>query len=169
MTVLQIRTYPDKVLREKCNPVLCITEEVEKLIDDMAETMYSASSAMGLAAPQVGATRRIFVVDTQQAGEKGGLRVFVNPVLLRTADMAVCQEGCLSLPGVGERVRRAGRVAVQALNQKGEPFVLDAEGLLAVAIQHEYDHLDGVLLIDHLSHFVRDRARRQMMKRRKSS
>jgi peptide deformylase len=126
--------------------------------------MYAARDGMGLAASQVGISKRVFVIDTQQEGEQGGLRVFINPVILRKADTAVCVEGCLSLPGIGEPVQRAGRVAVQALDRAGRPFVLDAEGLLAVAIQHEYDHLEGVLFIDHLSHFVRDRVKRKIAK-----
>lgn len=170
MAILPVLTYPHKALREKCNPVLCVTEEIEKLIDDLAETMYSDPHGMGLAAPQVGVLKRVFVIDTQKAGEKGGLKVFVNPIIVRKADTATGLEGCLSLPGIVEQMKnRAGRVAVTALDRDGKPFVLDAEGLLAVAIQHEYDHLDGVLFIDHLSHFVRDRARRQMLKRQRKS
>lgn len=164
MSVLPILTYPNKILRESCNPILCVTEEVEKLVDDLAETMYFAKNGMGLAAPQVGASRRVFVIDTRQEGEQGGLRVFINPVILSTADTIVCGEGCLSFPGAGERVKRAGRVTVQALDRDGKPFVLEAQGTLAVAIQHETDHLNGVLFIDHLTHFVRDRVKRQAMK-----
>jgi peptide deformylase len=164
MSVLKILTYPNKVLREPCSPILCVTEEIEKLIDDMAETMYASKLGMGISAPQVGVSKRVFVVDTQREGENGGLKVFINPVILSTADTAFCTEGCLSFPGMGERVKRAGRVAAHALDRAGKPFILDAEGILAVAIQHETDHLNGVLFIDHLTHFVRDRVKRQMAK-----
>jgi len=164
VTVLQILTYPNKKLREPCNPILCVTEEIEKLVDDLAETMYASNRGMGLAAPQVGVLRRVFVIDTQQPGKDGGLKVFINPVIINTANIAISNEGCLSFPGVQEPVKRADRVAVQALDRRGDPFVLDVTGLLAVAIQHEYDHLEGVLFIDHLSHFVRDRAKRKMAK-----
>ena len=169
MAVLPILTYPHKTLREKSEMILCVTDEIQKLADDLAETMYASQIGMGLAAPQVGVLKRVFVIDTQKAGEKGGLKVFVNPVILRKADTTTCQEGCLSFPGTGEYVNRAARVAVQALDREGVPFVLDAEGLLAVAIQHEYDHLEGVLYIDHLSHFIRDRVKKQVMKQRKKA
>lgn len=168
MAVLPILTYPHKTLREKADLILCVTDEVQKTIDDLAETMYAASHGMGLAAPQIGVSKRIFVIDTNQAGEKGGLKVFVNPIILRTAGSAVCEEGCLSFPGQGEKVQRAGCVAVTALDRDGKPFVLDAEGLLAVAIQHENDHLDGVLFIDHLSPITRDVVKRKMMRRQKA-
>lgn len=164
MSILKILTYPHKKLRQKAEMVYVVTEEIQQLVDDLAETVYASSIGMGLAAPQVGVSKRVFVIDTHEEGEKGGLRVFINPVILRMADEAVCQEGCLSFPKMGEYVKRAGRVAVQALDREGVPFVLDAEGLLAVAIQHENDHLNGVLFIDHLSHFIRERVKKKMTK-----
>lgn len=99
MTVLQILTYPNKKLREPCNPVLCVTEEIEKLVDDLAETMYVQKNGMGIAAPQVGAPKRVFVIDTQQPGKDGGLKVFINPVIMASNGSCIGAEGCLSLPG----------------------------------------------------------------------
>jgi peptide deformylase len=116
----------------------------------MAETMYAAPG-VGLAANQVGVLRRVFVIDISSEDEPSELRVFINPELLETTGTQVWEEGCLSFPGVTEEIRRAERVRVRALDRDGKPFELEADGLLAVAIQHETDHLNGVVMLDKLS------------------
>jgi peptide deformylase len=156
--------YPDKRLREKAKKVASITPEVRALIDDMAETMYAAPG-VGLAATQIGEPLALFVVDVASEDEPSDLRVFVNPEILERHDTIVWTEGCLSFPGVQEEVERAAKVKVRALDQDGKPFELEAEELLAVAIQHEYDHLQGVLMIDHLGLLKRRVIQRKMQKR----
>jgi peptide deformylase len=127
-----------------------ITDETRALVESMAETMYAASGC-GLAATQVGVDARIFIIDTAGEDEPSNLRVFINPEIIETKGVQTWEEGCLSFPGATEEIRRAERVRVRALDQNGNPFELEADGLLAVAIQHENDHLDGVLMIDKLS------------------
>ncbi|MDQ0337556.1 peptide deformylase [Caldalkalibacillus uzonensis] len=144
MAVRAIVKYPDPVLREKAALVKRIDERLHRLLDDMAETMYDAEG-VGLAAPQVGISKRIFVVDV---GDEHGLLEFINPEIIVKEGEQLGPEGCLSIPGVNGEVRRAHKVKVRALNRNGESFELEAEGLLARAIQHELDHLNGVLFID---------------------
>jgi peptide deformylase len=148
--ILEILKYPDPRLREVAEPVAEVTDELRRLIDDMAETMYAAPGC-GLAATQVGRNVRIFVIDTASEDEPSDLRVFVNPEIFAVEGNQTWNEGCLSFPGVSEEIKRAERVRVRALGRDGKPFELDADGLLAVAIQHETDHLNGVLMIDKLS------------------
>jgi len=164
MAVLPIRVYPDKVLREKARPVEVITPEIQQLVDDMAETMYDAPG-VGLAANQVGVLLRIFVIDTAADDEPSDLRVFINPTILEREGEVVWKEGCLSFPGVSENVERAEKVAVQALDRNGKAFTLHADGLLAIAIQHENEHLDGALMIDHLGPVRRKLVQRKLQKR----
>lgn len=164
MAVLPIRIYPDKVLREKALPVNAITPDIQQLVDDMAETMYDAPG-VGLAANQVGVLLRIFVIDTANEDEPSDLRVFINPKIVERQGEVVWKEGCLSFPGVSENVERAERVIVEALDRNGNPFRLEAEGLLAIAIQHENEHLDGSLMIDHLGPVRKRLVQRKLQKR----
>ena len=159
-----ILTYPDPRLREKAVTVERVTPAIERLIDDMAETMYAAPG-VGLAATQIGEKVRIFLIDISSEDEPSNLLVFVNPEIVRTAGEDVGPEGCLSFPGVTEDIKRAARVTVRALDRKGERFELDAEGLLAVAIQHESDHLDGLLMIDRMGVLKKRIVQRKMQKR----
>lgn len=144
MALRTIRTEEDSILRKHCRTVDTITDRIITLINDMGETMYKADG-VGLAAPQVGILKRIFVIDVYD-GE--GLRVFINPEILETSGAVKDQEGCLSIPEVQGLVERPEYVKVKALNEKGEEFILEAHGLLARAVCHENDHLDGVLFID---------------------
>jgi len=164
MAVLPIRIYPDKVLREKARPVEAVTPDIQQLVDDMAETMYAAPG-VGLAANQVGVLLRVFVIDIASDDEPSDLRVFINPRILDRHGEVVWKEGCLSFPGVSENVERAERVVVQALDRNGESFTLEADGLLAIAIQHEYEHLDGELMIDHLGPVRKRLVQRKLQKR----
>lgn len=150
MALLPIVKYPDPRLKQRALPVEVVDDEVRRLVDDMAETMYAAPG-VGLAANQVGVLRRVFVIDISSEDEPSELRVFINPELVETTGTQVWEEGCLSFPGVTEEIRRAERVLVRALDRDGKPFELEAHGLLAVAIQHETDHLNGVVMLDKLS------------------
>jgi peptide deformylase len=150
MALLEILKYPDPRLRKAAKPVAAVTPEIQQLVDDMAETMYAAPGC-GLAAVQVGIGLRIFVIDTAGEDEPSELRVFINPELTSTDGSQIWEEGCLSFPGATEEIKRAERVRVRALDRDGNEFTLEADGLLAVAIQHENDHLNGVLMIDKLS------------------
>jgi peptide deformylase len=156
--------YPDKRLREKGEPIRTITSEIQTLIDDMAETMYAAPG-VGLAATQIGVAVQLFVIDVAEQDQPSDLRVFINPDILERHDAVTWNEGCLSFPGVTEEVDRAARVKVRAQGRDGRWFELEAEGLLAVAIQHEYDHLQGVLMIDHLGPLKKRLVARKMQKR----
>jgi peptide deformylase len=164
MAVRTILHYPDPRLREPGKKVEALTDELKQLIDDMAETMYAAPG-VGLAATQVGEPWQIFVVDCASEGEPSDLRVFVNPEILATEGKITWDEGCLSFPGAREEVERADKVRVRAQDREGRWFELEAEGLLAIAIQHEYDHLQGVLMIDRLGPLKKRLLHRKMLKR----
>jgi peptide deformylase len=144
MATLRILKHPDPRLREVSQPIVEVTDEVRDLINDMAETMYEARGC-GLAAPQVGINKRIFVIDVSDGKD---LKIFINPQILSIEGTQFNNEGCLSFPNVFKKVKRGTHVHVQALDINGMLFELKADGLLAVAIQHETDHLDGVLMID---------------------
>jgi peptide deformylase len=148
MAIRNIRKDGDEILRKKSRKVDVINEKIVELLNDMAETMYKADG-VGLAAPQVGVLKRIAVVD---AGE--GLIELVNPVIVDQSGEQTYIEGCLSIPGIYGEVKRPERVKVEALNGKGEKFVVEGEGLLAVALCHEIDHLDGVLFKDKAERFI---------------
>ena len=160
--------YPDKRLREKGLKIARVTDEIRTLIDDMAETMYAAPG-VGLAATQIGEAVSLFVIDIAEQDEPSDLRVFINPEILEREEAITWTEGCLSFPGVTEDVDRAAKVKVRALDRDGKSFTLEAEGLLAVAIQHEYDHLEGVLMIDHLGPLKKRLVHRKMQKRADAS
>lgn len=146
MAIRKIREDGDEVLRKKSKPVDEITPRILTLLEDMADTMYEADG-VGLAAPQVGILKRIFVIDVY---DDEGIRVFINPEILEVRGSQIGEEGCLSIPGKLADVERANYVKVKALNEKGQEFILEAEELLARAVLHEYDHLEGTLFTDHL-------------------
>jgi len=156
--------YPDARLREPGKRVERVTAEIQQLVDDMAETMYAAPG-VGLAATQVGELWQIFVVDCAAEGEPSDFRVFINPEILEREGSTTFEEGCLSFPGAREEIERAERVRVRAQDRDGKWFELEAEGLLAIAIQHEYDHLQGVLMIDRLGPLKKRLLHRKMLKR----
>jgi len=163
MAVLPILTYPDPRLKAVAQPIEEVTDEIRALAQDMAETMYAAPG-VGLAANQVGVLKRIFVIDIADEEEPSDLKVFINPEILELDGELVYPEGCLSFPGASEEITRAATVKVRALNEKGESFELVADGLLAVAIQHENDHLNGVLMIDKVGSLKKRKISRQVQK-----
>lgn len=155
MAVLEVEILGAKVLREKASPVDTVSDEIRALIRDMFETMYDAEG-IGLAAPQVGISQRILVVDVADESEERHVHALVNPVIVESSrETGTETEGCLSIPGLEETVTRPLQVAVEALSPDGEPVRIEADGLLARALQHEVDHLDGVLFIDRLSSLKR--------------
>jgi peptide deformylase len=164
MAVRPIVIYPDRRLRVVAERVDEVTDEIRQLVDDMAETMYAAPG-VGLAAPQVGVSKRVFVVDVAVEDEPPRLLTFINPTFVKREGHVIWEEGCLSFPGVHVEVERADHVVVQALDRDGKPFEVEAEELMAVALQHEADHLDGVLLVDHVSYFKRRQIERELKKR----
>lgn len=162
--VRTILHYPDKRLREKGKKIEKVTDELRQLIDDMAETMYAAPG-VGLAATQIGEALQLFIVDVADADDPSDLKVFINPEILESTGELTWQEGCLSFPGVQEDIDRAAHVRVRALDRNGKTFEIEADGLLAVAIQHEYDHLQGQLMIDHMGPLKKRLTHRKMVKR----
>ena len=165
MAILPIRVYPDPVLRVRCRRVESFDRELRRLASDMIETMHAAPG-VGLAAPQVGVERRLAVVDVSVGKDRSALKVLVNPELVENRGREVDTEGCLSIPGINEKVPRPTSVKVVAQDLDGERLELDAEGFEARAVCHEIDHLDGVLFVDHLRGLRRDRIRRQLKKLR---
>jgi peptide deformylase len=164
MALLNILEFPDERLRVKALPVETVDDAIFRLIDDMLETMYAAPG-VGLAAPQVNVAKRLIVMDISE--EKNAPLCFINPEILARAGEEESEEGCLSVPGIFEKVRRAATVKVRALDRDGKPFEMEAGDLLAVCIQHEIDHLDGRLFIDYLSPLKRQRARKKLEKARR--
>ncbi len=150
MSVLEIKKYGDPVLREKALEVDEITPKINKLIDDMIETMY-ASLGAGLAAPQIGISKRIIIID----GEDDGLLVLINPVLIKKEGKVNEEEGCLSVPGIYSNVERYETVTVEGLDRNGEKIRIKKDGLMGKALQHEIDHLEGLLFIDRISKIKR--------------
>lgn len=161
MAILDILHFPDTRLRNVAKPVAQVDDSVRKLIDDMLETMYQAPG-IGLAAIQVNQPRRVIVVDISE--ERNQPLALVNPEILDTQGEEEMDEGCLSVPGVYEKVQRAERVRVRALDRDGKSFEMEVDGLLAVCIQHEIDHLDGKLFVDYLSNLKRQRIRKKLEK-----
>jgi peptide deformylase len=161
MSILAIRLFPDPVLRSPTRPVAEFGPELARLIADMIETM-NAAPGIGLAAPQVGVERQVAVVDLSVGKDPKGLHVLVNPRIVEREGTTSEVEGCLSLPGISDKVDRPERIKVEALDRAGRPFELAAEGWLARAVCHEIDHLNGILFIDHLRGLRRERARRQI-------
>jgi|SRR5690625_1844539 len=161
MAILDILHYPDERLRTVARPVETVDAEVRQLVDDMFDTMYDAPG-IGLAATQVNVHRRVIVVDVSEDGSEP--HVFINPEIIVRDGVEEMQEGCLSVPGYYDTVQRADSITVRALDRDGCPFELDADGLLAVCIQHEIDHLDGKLFVDYLSEMKRKRLRKKLAK-----
>jgi peptide deformylase len=159
MAVLSVRRYGDPVLRQVAQPVDAITPEIRTLIADMTETMWR-QVGIGLAAPQVGVSLRVFVMDNG----KGGARAFINPAVTGRGGAVREEEGCLSVPGIFADVERNTWLAIEALDGDGERVVFEAHGLEAKVIQHEIDHLDGVLFIDRLPPVMRDRIKKKIQK-----
>jgi len=165
VAVQPLRIYPDEILRQVCEPVARVDDSVQQLLDDLGESMY-AHQGVGLAAPQIGVSRRAVVVDVAPRDEESQLIELVNPRVVEFSEETIdFEEGCLSLPDEAEMVTRPGRVVVEALDRRGKPFTVEAEGLLAVALQHEIDHLDGRLFIDYLSRLKRSLIDRRLRKR----
>lgn len=165
MAVREIKKYPDPVLRAKTNRVEAIDGEIQRLIDDMAETMYAAPG-VGLAANQVGVSLQLAVIDIGEAEEDGPkkrrLVVLINPEMVSMEGSIVSEEGCLSVPDFSDKVKRAARVKVKAQDRTGKSFEIEAEGLMAKALQHEIDHLNGIVFIDRLSPLKRNIFRRKL-------
>jgi peptide deformylase len=158
---MDILHFPDDRLRRKASPVELVDDEVRQLIDDMFETMYDAPG-IGLAAIQVNVSQRVIVVDVSE--DRSEPVALVNPEITRLDGVEEMDEGCLSVPGIFEKVSRADSITVKALNRQGEQIEMEADGLLAVCIQHEIDHLDGKLFIDYLSELKRQRIRKKLVK-----
>lgn len=161
MAILPILEFPDERLRKKAKPVTIVDAATRQLINDLLETMYAAPG-IGLAANQVNVQQRIIVLDVSE--EKDSPLALVNPEVVDKQGQEESDEGCLSVPGVYEKVRRAEKIRVKALDREGEAIELDAEGLLAVCIQHEIDHLEGKLFVDYLSPLKRQLARKKVRK-----
>jgi peptide deformylase len=163
MAILAIRIYPDPILRVKCRPVTEFDAGLRKLATDMVETMHAAPG-VGLAAPQVGVDLRLAVIDVSVGENPAELMVLVNPEIAERSGLDTEVEGCLSLPGINDKVDRPTTILVRAQDLMGRPVELQAEEYLARAICHEVDHLDGVLFTDHLRGLRRERSRRQLKK-----
>ena len=162
MAVLDILRYPDARLHKVASPVSSVDDRIRRLVQDMADTMYAAPG-IGLAATQVDAHERVIVIDTSE--NKDDLLVFINPEIVASGgEKKTYEEGCLSVPGIYDDVERPGRITVRALNERGETFELEAEGLLAVCIQHEMDHLQGKVFVQYLSRLKQSRIRSKMAK-----
>lgn len=164
MAMLEILHFPDSRLRTKAAPVAAVDDQTRALVDDMLETMYAAPG-IGLAATQVNVHKRVVVIDLSQ--EQDQPLILINPEIIDKHGIEEMEEGCLSVPGIYERVERADRVRVRALDRGGCAVELDADGLLAVCIQHEIDHLDGKLFVDYLSQLKRQRIRKKLDKQRR--
>jgi peptide deformylase len=164
MTKLAILEYPDPRLRTKAKPIEVVDDAVRQLAADMLETMYAAKG-VGLAASQVDVHRRLLVIDVSETRDQP--LVLINPEIVSAEGRAPGEEGCLSLPGIYDKLERAAKIKVRALDRNGIRFELDAEGMLAVCIQHEMDHLEGKLFVDYLSELKRQLIRRRLQKERK--
>jgi peptide deformylase len=162
MSLLKILEFPDQRLKNMAQPIVRVDKQVQQLADDMAETMYDAPG-IGLAAPQVAAGQRLIVVDVSE--NRNDLMVLVNPEIIARSGEEEMKEGCLSVPGVLETVRRAEKITLRATTVQGKLIELEADGLLAVCIQHEIDHLNGTLFVDHLSRLKQNLIRRKAEKR----
>ncbi len=164
MAILDILNYPDPRLYTVAKPVKEVDATIRRLIDDMAETMYAAPG-IGLAATQVNVHQQVIVIDISE--DKQNLQVFINPKLVSKSGTQDFEEGCLSVPGIYDTVTRAEKITVEALDRDGKPFRLEAEGLLAVCIQHEMDHLQGKVFVDYLSQLKQVRIKNKMKKRQR--
>ncbi|MBI5025544.1 MAG: peptide deformylase [Nitrospirae bacterium] len=170
MALLEIKKYPEKILKERASPVETFNGALQKLIDDMIETMYAAPG-IGLAAPQVGVSKRLIVTDVSSSvtsrtdrQEEYPLIVLINPEIVYTEGEVEGDEGCLSIPGYLTVIRRAEKIKVKGLDRKGRPVEIEGTGLLSRALQHEIDHLNGVLVIDRISPIKREFFRKRYMR-----
>ena len=162
MAILSILKYPDPRLHKIAKPVQEVEDRVRQIVKDMTETMYDAQG-IGLAATQVDIHERIVVIDISE--ERNDLLVLINPqITARSDDKTVYEEGCLSVPGIYDKVERASEITVEALNEQGEKFSIEADGLLAICIQHELDHLVGKVFVEHLSSLKQNRIRTKIKK-----
>lgn len=166
MAILKILQYPDERLHKVAAPISEITNEIRVLAQDMAETMYTASG-IGLAATQIDVHQRIIVIDVSDSRDR--LHVFINPEIIASSGESDYQEGCLSVPGVFEKVKRAENISVRAMGLDGNLFEMDADGLFAVCIQHEMDHLMGRVFVDYLSQLKQSRIRSKLKKRQRNT
>ena len=166
MALLPILHYPDPRLHKVAAPVTIVDDRIRQLVKDMAETMYAAPG-IGLAATQVDVHQRVLIIDISETRDQ--LQTFINPEILERSGEAETEEGCLSVPGIYDKVTRAERVKVQALNTQGEIFTLEAEGLLAVCIQHEIDHLDGKVFVEYLSRLKQQRIAAKLKKQQRAA
>src|SRR5260221_1597367 len=167
MTVRPILTAPDRRLQAVCMDVETVDAEIRTLVDDMADSMYEADG-IGLAAIQIGVAKRVLVIDVDQKEGKKNPRAFINPKILWASDeMAVFEEGCLSVPEIWDDVERPARIKAEYLDRDGNKQILEADGMLATCLQHEMDHLNGVLFIDHLSRLKRSMAIKKLTKAKK--
>ncbi|MEY4511148.1 MAG: hypothetical protein RLZZ450_3270 [Pseudomonadota bacterium] len=164
MAIRKILHYPDKRLRIPGEPVTDFGPALQTLIDDMAETMYAAPG-VGLAATQIGEAKQLFIIDVSSGEGPSDLRIFINPEFVKTEGKIEWEEGCLSFPGIHSDVTRAERVKMRAQDRHGKSFEIEADELMAIALQHEFDHLHGKLMIDHLSPLKRRIVHRAMQKR----
>lgn len=166
MALLKILQYPDERLHTVATTVPEVTDEIRTLVQNMAETMYAAPG-IGLAATQVDVHQRVIVIDKSDTHDR--LHVLINPEIIASSGESDHEEGCLSVPGIFEKIRRAERVTVKALGRDGNPFVLDADGLLAVCIQHEMDHLLGKVFVEYLSRLKQSRLQAKLKKQRRET
>jgi peptide deformylase len=166
MALLPILHYPDPRLHKVASKVRVVDDRIRKLVRDMAETMYAAPG-IGLAATQVDVHERVLIIDISDARDE--LQAFINPEIIEASGECETEEGCLSVPGVYDLIRRAERVKVRALNLQGKPFTLEADGLLGVCIQHEIDHLDGKVFVDYLSRLKQQRIAARMKKQQRGA
>lgn len=166
MAILKILQYPDDRLHTLARKVDAVDAEIRALTSNMAETMYAAQG-VGLAATQVDVHLQVIVVDISES--KNQLQVFVNPEILAQSGEEESEEGCLSVPGIYEKVRRAEKITLRALDEKGQPFTLEADGFLAVCLQHEIDHLRGRVFVEHLSQLKQGRIRTKLKKRQREN
>jgi len=161
MALLSILKYPDPRLNTLAEPVIKINQQIRRLVDDMAQTMYAAPG-VGLAATQVDVHKQVIVLDISET--KDQLLVLINPEILESSGEAECEEGCLSVPGVFDKVKRAEHVRVAALDVNGDRFEFDASNVLAACVQHEIDHLKGIVFVEYLSMLKQGRIARKMRK-----
>lgn len=166
MALLPILQYPDPRLYKVAAPVARVDNGIRQLIKNMSETMYAAPG-VGLAATQVDDHRRVIVIDISDTHDQ--LQVFINPEIVESSGTASCEEGCLSVPGIFEKVERAETIKVRALNENGETFTREATGLLAVCIQHEMDHLEGKVFVDYLSRLKQQRILSKLKKQKRQT
>lgn len=164
MALLPILQYPDPGLHTVAAPVVRVNDEIRRLIKDMADTMYAAPG-VGLAATQVNAPWRVIIIDISVTHDQ--LKVFINPEIISRSGTADCEEGCLSVPGIFEKVPRAGHITLRALDARGKPFEFAADGLLAVCIQHEIDHLEGKVFVEYLSRLKQQRILARLKKQQR--